>query len=129
MPPTIGDKKPSLRLDKWLWHARFFKSRTLSAKQVRGGHVRVNGTKVSKPSLMVEVGDTLTFTQADKIKVVRLAKLSLRRGPASEAQTLYQDLSPTEPPACPSPGHDRKGGRPTKKDRRDMGPFRGQPLE
>jgi len=78
MPAVIGDKKPSLRLDKWLWQARFFKSRTLSAKQVRGGHVRVNGTKVSKPSLMIAVGDTLTFAQADRIKVVRLVKLGAR---------------------------------------------------
>jgi len=129
MPPDIGDKKQSLRLDKWLWHARFFKSRSLSAKQVMGGHVRVNGIKIAKSSSVVRIGDTLTFVQASKVKVVRLVKLGQRRGPAVEAQTLYLDLSPPTPVSQPSPGHDRKGGRPTKKDRRDMGPFRGQPLE
>ena len=85
-----------IRLDKWLWHARFFKTRTLAAKVVSGGHVRVNANKVSKPSTAVLAGTVLTFPQGNQIRVIKIVELGTRRGPASEAQTLYEDLSPPE---------------------------------
>lgn len=112
-----------IRLDKWLWHARFFKTRGLSAKLVAGGHVRVNSDKVSKPAHAVAPGDVLTFPQARRVRVVRIVALGERRGPAPEAQALYEDLAPPEPEtgdAVPrSPRYEGKG-RPTKRDRRKL---------
>jgi ribosome-associated heat shock protein Hsp15 len=87
-----------LRLDKWLWQARFFKSRTLAAEVIAEGHVRVNGTRVSRPGRDVTAGDTLTFPQGHRIRVVRILALGLRRGPAFEAQALYLDLEPSPAP-------------------------------
>ena len=83
-----------LRLDKWLWQARFFKSRTLAAEVITEGHVRVNGTRVSRPGRDVSEGDTLTFPQGHRIRVIRITALGTRRGPAAEAQALYLDLEP-----------------------------------
>ena len=112
-----------LRLDKWLWQARFFKTRSLSAKVISGGHVRVNGTRVAKPAFAVGPGDVLTFSQARQVRVVRILAIGLRRGPASEAQTLYEDLSPPPPkaetPVLAPPRFEGKG-RPTKRDRRKL---------
>jgi ribosome-associated heat shock protein Hsp15 len=85
-----------LRLDKWLWQARFFKSRSLAAEVIEAGSVRVNGTRVSRPSRDVMDGDTLTFPQGNRIRVVRITALGLRRGPATEAQGLYLDLDPSD---------------------------------
>lgn len=115
----------TIRLDKWLWQARFFKTRTLSAKIVTGGHVRVNELKVSKAAYAVKVGDGLVFRQADQIKTIRISALGARRGPASEAQALYEDLTPIPEPTeyVPDiPNNDRKG-RPTKRDRRQIDAF------
>lgn len=111
----------SLRIDKWLWHARFFKTRSLATKIVAAGHVRVNGTHVRKPAAAVQAGDTLTFPKEDDIRVIRVVALGLRRGPAPEAQALYEDLSPPVPkerkPELAHPDRDQTG-RPTKKLRR-----------
>jgi ribosome-associated heat shock protein Hsp15 len=84
---------PRLRLDKWLWQARFFKSRSLAADLVSGGGCRVNGQKITRAGVSVTVGDVLTFVQADTVRVVRVTALGHRRGPASEAVALYLDLS------------------------------------
>lgn len=110
-----------VRLDKWLWHARFFKTRTLAAKEVSAGHVRVNGARVSKPAQAVIPDDVLTFTQARAARVVRVLDIGTRRGPAPEAQTLYDDLSPPVPEEIvpPSPKYEGKG-RPTKRMRRKL---------
>ena len=112
-----------LRLDKWLWHARFFKTRSLAARQVGGGHVRVNDVRATKPAQTVTPGDVLTFAQARQVRVVRVLALGDRRGPAAAAQTLYEDLDPPQPRA---PVPDRVGERPTKKDRRALDALRGQ---
>ena len=85
-----------LRLDKWLWQARFFKSRSLAAGVIAEGHIRVNGTRVSRPGRDVMEGDTLTFPQGNRIRVIRITALGLRRGPATEAQGLYLDLDPAD---------------------------------
>jgi ribosome-associated heat shock protein Hsp15 len=83
---------PRLRLDKWLWQARFFKSRALAADLVAGGHVRVNGIPVSRPGRDITTGDVLTFPHGTRIRVVRILALGQRRGPATEAQELFADL-------------------------------------
>lgn len=81
-----------IRIDKWLWQARFFKSRTLSAAEVEAGHVRLNGEHVLKPAHPVGPGDVLTFAQGHQIRVVRILACGTRRGPAPEAQALYEDV-------------------------------------
>lgn len=89
---------PSIRLDKWLWHARFCKSRALAARLVSEGAVRVNSERVSKPATPVRVGDGLSFAQGGRVRAVRVLALGARRGPAPEAQALYLDLE--TPPAA-----------------------------
>ena len=113
----MTEPRQSIRLDKWLWQARFFKARSISAKVVNAGHVRLNGVKVKKTSTPIKVGDTLEFLQAETLKIVKLKALGVRRGPAVEAQSLYEDLTPI--PEIPeiTPEIERKG-RPTKRDRR-----------
>lgn len=90
-----------LRLDKWLWQARFFKSRGLAAEAIEAGSVRVNGTRITRPGRDIAEGDTLTFPQGGRIRVVRILALGQRRGPATEAQSLYLDLDPG--PSVPDP--------------------------
>lgn len=86
-----------IRLDKWLWQARFFKTRSLSAARISGGKVRLNGDKTLKPGARLRVGDTLTFAQGNAIRLIRVVSLGERRGPASEARQLYDDLDPPKP--------------------------------
>jgi ribosome-associated heat shock protein Hsp15 len=87
-----------LRLDKWLWHARILKSRSLAARLVSDGHVRINSIRADAPSKPVKPGDVLTIALERTVRVLRVVALGTRRGPASEAQTLYEDLSPPPPP-------------------------------
>ena len=128
----MSEEKPKLRVDKWLWQARFFKTRTLAASQVQAGAVRINGTVTRKSASTVTPGDVLTFAQGNHIRVIEIVELGTRRGPAPEAQALYSDLSPPEQknenkdPA--NPGFDGKG-RPTKKDRRQLDLSRARHLE
>ena len=119
-----------IRLDKWLWQARFFKTRTLSAKEITAGHVRVNGARITKPAQAVGPGDVLTFAQATRVRVVRILELGTRRGPAPEAQTLYDDLSDpvTQDSVPPAPKYAGKG-RPTKRDRRKLDLNESGPLD
>jgi ribosome-associated heat shock protein Hsp15 len=124
----MTDAPAKLRIDKWLWHARFFKTRTLAAKTVSGGHVRVNGQKISKSSHAVTPGDVLPFPQAKRIRVARIEALGTRRGPAPEAQALYFDM--TEPEKKTPKGVTFEGkGRPTKRDRRNLDLMKSRPLE
>lgn len=97
----------SLRLDKWLWFARFFKSRTLAARLCDEGRIRVNSRVVDKAHHALRPGDVLTFAQGPHIRVVRVLALGSRRGPASEARALYDDLAP--PPQRPSPTEAGRG--------------------
>lgn len=115
----MAGARPTLRVDKWLWYARFFKTRGLASKLVSAGHVRVNSDKISKPAFSIGPGDTLTFPQGTTIRVVRVVAVGTRRGPAPEAQLLYEDLTPVQEKRPPAPKTEGKG-RPTKKDRRDM---------
>jgi ribosome-associated heat shock protein Hsp15 len=82
----------SQRIDKWLWHGRFVKTRSLASRLVAEGKIRVNRGKVAKPSYTVEVGDVITATLAGKVRVVKVLALADRRGPPAEARQLYEDL-------------------------------------
>ena len=121
-------QRPTIRVDKWLWYARFFKTRGLASKVVTGGHVRVNSDKIAKASHAVGPDDVLTFPQGSLVRVVKVVAPGIRRGPAPEAQTLYEDMTPRQEKAPPPPKTEGKG-RPTKKDRRDMRLSRDLPLE
>lgn len=92
------DNAAGQRLDAWLWRARFFKTRGLATAIVAKGRVRLNGARVAKASRMVRAGDVLTFPQGGDIRVVRVLDLADRRGPAPEAQTLYEPV--VEQPAA-----------------------------
>jgi len=83
-----------LRVDRWLWHARVFKTRSLAAKFAASGHLRVNGNRVRKASHAVGAGDVLTFALHGRVRVLEVVDLGERRGPASEAALLYRDRSP-----------------------------------
>jgi ribosome-associated heat shock protein Hsp15 len=98
--PDVG---PKLRLDKWLWQARFFKTRDLAAQTVGQGHLRINGNRCSKAGHGIGIGDVLTFPQGNRVRVVRVLALGLRRGPAAEAQDLYFDLDPVSPTEAEGP--------------------------
>ena len=121
---------PGQRIDQWLWRARFFKTRSLAAKCAAAGKMRLdngrNIQQVPKPSQLVRSNDILTFAQGRRIRVVRVLALPERRGPAAEAATHYDDLS-TPQMATEATGTDaagRRGGRPTKRDRRQIDKFR-----
>lgn len=110
------------RLDKWLWYARIVKSRTLAQKLIESGAVRVDGVKTSSPSRQIGAGAVLTFTLHERLRVLKVNDPGTRRGPAAEAQTLYEDMSPELPKKDPLfPGAAKRApgaGRPTKKERR-----------
>ncbi|MFZ5608243.1 MAG: RNA-binding S4 domain-containing protein [Pseudomonadota bacterium] len=107
-----------LRLDKWLWQARFCKSRAVAARLCRDKGVRIDGVLKTRASCAVRSGQTLTFIAAGRVRVIRILALGHRRGPASEARSLYIDLSPPAPSAPASPTRSRGAGRPTKAERR-----------
>jgi ribosome-associated heat shock protein Hsp15 len=85
------------RIDKWLWHARFYRTRVLAQAAATKGLVRLNGHRVEKSSVDVEPGDILTLPKGREVVVVRVISLAERRGPASEAQRLYEILTETPP--------------------------------
>lgn len=125
---------PKIRVDKWLWQARFFKSRALAAEVAGSGRMRINGARCEKPAEQVRPGDVLTFPQARSVRVVRVEALGTRRGPAPEAAGLYTDLEPAPlrpatdgPPqdAQTPPQRDAGAGRPTKRERRALDNLRG----
>jgi ribosome-associated heat shock protein Hsp15 len=119
-----------LRVDKWLWHARFCKSRSLAQRLLDEGRLRINGNRVTKSHALVSPGDVLTFPKGPDVRVVRVAALGTRRGPASEAAALYEDLAPVQrgrrPKAPPPPAKREPGsGRPTKSERRATDRLKG----
>ena len=112
-----------MRVDKWLWQARFFKSRGLAGDAAASGSMRLNGGRIEKASQNVRPGDVLTFAKAGYVRVIQVDAIGNRRGPATEAATLYTDLDPPvpRPPAPPKDAAREAGsGRPTKRDRREI---------
>lgn len=96
------------RLDKWLFFARVVKSRSLAAKVIEAGRVRINGNKTDQPAAAIKPGDVLTITAERRILVYRVRVPGERRGPAEEARTLYEDLSP-QPGSSPDAPPDALG--------------------
>jgi ribosome-associated heat shock protein Hsp15 len=119
----------SVRLDKWLWFARFFKSRTLATRFLEDGKARLRGS-VAKSHARIRVGDVITFSLRGNVCIVAVRQLGTRRGPAAEARTLYEDLSPARPPKAleqPTPfERDPGAGRPTKAERRAIDRLRSE---
>ena len=115
------------RLDKWLYCARLAKTRTGAARLIEEGKVRVNGVRALKPSRLVLPGNVVTAMPSGRLRVVRVVAAGTRRGPASAARALYEDLTPQVPvePGSPQDGDRRKGRRPTKRDRRRIDALRG----
>ena len=129
-PRPDKQRAEKVRVDKWLWQARFFKTRGLAAGLAGSGRLRINSEHVAKPAQPVRPGDVLTFPQGDRIRVIRIEALGTRRGPAPEARALYADLDETAPtpkseqkPPAPAE-RDTGAGRPTKKERREIDALR-----
>ncbi len=123
-----------VRLDKWLWAARFFKTRAKAKEAIDGGKVHLNGQR-SKPSKEVAVGDTLKITQGFDEKIVLVNALSEQRRAAPIAQTLYQETSESEKKRAlmaeqrrAAGQHIMSEGRPSKKDRRQIHRFKDKNL-
>ncbi|MEM9124049.1 MAG: RNA-binding S4 domain-containing protein [Pseudomonadota bacterium] len=119
-----------IRVDKWLWFARFFKTRTRAGEVVLAG-IRINGERCAKPAQSVRPGEVLTFAQGRQVRVIRIEACGTRRGPSEEAQTLYTDLAPPDPSppsdkgsAPAKEGRDPGSGRPTKRERREIDALR-----
>lgn len=91
-PPPVE----RMRLDKWLWCARFFRSRSLATRFVEETGVRISGATVFKPHHGVRPGDVLTFALGERVRVVRVIGLPQRRGPASEARRQFEELGDRE---------------------------------
>jgi ribosome-associated heat shock protein Hsp15 len=120
----------TLRLDKWLWYARFARTRSLAAKLVEGGRFRINGNPIGKVHQPVRPGDVLTFALGPHIRVIKILALADHRGGAPEARLLYEDLDPPQPrpklPEAPALAmRDEGAGRPTKRERRATDRLRG----
>ena len=112
-----------IRLDTWLWYARFYKSRSLSSKAISSGKLRVNSNKIIKPASKVKINDVITINHTNMVRIIQVQSLGSRRGPASEAQKLYNDLSGNIIDASKINSVSEKpkketNKRPTKKDRR-----------
>lgn len=123
-----------IRLDKWLWAARFYKTRSLAAQEIGKGKVLVND-QPAKPSREITMGDLVCIRKEDPAIQVRVCALSRIRGPACVARQLYEEtpesISAREHTAemrrlAPEPAHDIIAGRPTKRDRRQIDLVRGK---
>jgi ribosome-associated heat shock protein Hsp15 len=100
---ATGSDRGKTRLDQWLWFARFAKSRSLAARLCTAGAVAINGKPASKPNQTVRVGDFVVVPQGSWQRTVRVVALGLRRGPAVEARTLYEEEAAARPPKA-TPG-------------------------
>jgi len=125
-----SDSTDRVRLDKWLWAARFYKTRGLAAEAIDGGKVDVNQARV-KRAKMVQVGDEVRIRQTPFEHVVIVRGVSEQRGPASVAATLYEETADSKArrdalktQIRSMPADDWESGRPTKRDRREIERFR-----
>ena len=109
------------RIDKWLWHARVVRTRSSAAALVTGGHVRLNGERVTASSRPVRAGDVVTVALDRVVRILKVTGFAERRGDADAARLLCEDLTPISPPREADPGtgeRDPGSGRPTKQERR-----------
>jgi ribosome-associated heat shock protein Hsp15 len=88
----VADEAERQRIDRWLWHARLVRTRGAAAALAGGGFVRINGARIDAPGRMVRVGDVITVALDSRVRVVKVTGFVERRGPASSASALYQDL-------------------------------------
>lgn len=130
--PNMTESLTRLRLDKWLWAARFFKTRSLATDAIDGGKIKVNGAH-AKPAKEIAIGDTLDITAHEQQWMVVVKDLKALRRPAAEARLLYEESSASmerrqqtaeQHRLAPTPGADIKG-RPTKRDGRNLRKFGG----
>lgn len=132
--PTPAPANERLRLDKWLWAARFFKTRALAVEAIDKHRVRVNGTH-TKPAREVRAGDELEIAQGPVLRTVRVLGVSAQRGPAPQAALLYAETEASTAlrlaqaerrRLAPEPAAALTQGRPTKRQRRDIDALHGQ---
>jgi ribosome-associated heat shock protein Hsp15 len=120
------------RIDKWLFFSRAVKSRSLAAKLVVAGRVRINRDKAAQASDLVKPGDVLTLAVGRDIRVWKVVAAGVRRGPFEEARKLYEDMTPTPDvsgeavPDAPVPQREAGSGRPTKRERRQTDRLMGE---
>jgi ribosome-associated heat shock protein Hsp15 len=118
----------SIRVDKWLWAARVFKTRSLASTACDGGKVDVND-EAAKPARKVRAGDRISVSlPRGHRRILKVAGIGDRRGSAEAAKALFEDLTPPEPPRprfAPPPRREPGAGRPTKRERRDIDRLRG----
>jgi ribosome-associated heat shock protein Hsp15 len=98
---------PRQRIDQWLWHTRIFKTRSLAARMIEAGGLRINRNKVLKPGHNIQPGDVVTFMHANSLHVIEVVSTATRRGPAPQARQLYRPAGDT--PCDQSPHGDEKG--------------------
>jgi ribosome-associated heat shock protein Hsp15 len=124
----VSDLSSSVRVDKWLWAARVFKTRSLATDACNGGKVDLN-EEAAKPAKAVRPGDVVRVTLAQgRKRILKVTALGERRGSAEVARTLFEDLTPPEPPRPPQPPRPLRepgAGRPTKRERRELDRLRG----
>jgi ribosome-associated heat shock protein Hsp15 len=131
---SAGDAAPRLRVDKWLWVARFYRTRSLASAAVEAGQVRVGGERV-KPARAVHAGETVEVRKAGLCWIVEVAGVDERRGSATDAARLYRETEPSRAAreeelarrraaAASAP---QSPGRPTKRDRRKLEDFLNEP--
>jgi ribosome-associated heat shock protein Hsp15 len=134
--PTSSDPSPAgrVRIDKWLWAARFFKTRSLAAEAIAAGKVEVNDERV-KPAKLIQLGDSISVRLGPYLHVVHVRALSERRGPATVAATLYEETAESiaaraklseQLRMAPAAFVYEEKGRPTKRDRREIDRFRDE---
>ncbi|MEM7507062.1 MAG: RNA-binding S4 domain-containing protein [Pseudomonadota bacterium] len=123
----MAEPSEKIRIDKWLWQARFFKTRSRAGEVAAKGGLRINGERCEKAAQQVRPGDVLTFPQGRIVRVIQIDGIGTRRGPAAEAQALYTDLDPPvakekrpEPPMPAQAEREPGSGRPTKRERREI---------
>jgi ribosome-associated heat shock protein Hsp15 len=117
---VAASSEQAVRIDRWLWAARAFRSRTLAAEACDGGKIEVNGAR-AKPHKLLRPGDLVAVSTPVGKRRLKVVGLAERRGPASVARTLYEDLTPPSPPTEKNFFHRERGsGRPTKRERRQL---------
>ncbi len=91
----MNEELKGQRIDQWLWHARFMKSRSLAQRMIESGKIRINQQKVRDPSKKIRPGAVLTITLSRSIRVIEILELASNRGPYSQARRMYRDLAET----------------------------------
>ena len=122
----------SIRVDKWLWAARVFKTRSLASTACDGGKVDINA-EAAKPARRVRAGDRIEVSlPRGRRRILKVVGVGERRGSAEAARKLFEDLTPPEPPRsrqAPPPFREPGAGRPTKRERREIDRLRGHSCE